>query len=254
MNIAIISGASSGMGYAFAKQLDDLQLDEIWVIARREDRLQQLSSQMCTPVRIFAFDLAQDATFVIFKTYLEQECPAIKYLINAAGVGIFGNYTMELEAVSQMIDINIKALVKLSYVCIPFMPKGSHILQVCSSSSFFPLENFNVYASTKAFVSHFSQALAKEIKPLGIKVTILCPGWVKTEFFAHADTKSPYAPICTRPLYKKERVVEQAMQDMHKGKRMSIPGIFTKCHYVASKIIPNKVLMQIWHCLQKRPL
>lgn len=253
MNIAIISGASSGMGMALTKQLDTLHLDEIWVIARRENRLQQLQKELQTPVRIFALDLSNRDAFTILKSYLEMENPTIKYLINAAGFGVFGRYDVDMEIVSKMINVNAKAVVLMSYLCIPYMHKGSHILQLGSTSSFTPLENFSVYAASKAFVVHFSKALAEEVKPLGIKVTIVCPGWVKTEFFTHANPKtSKYAPRLTRPLYSCDFVVNKVMQDMQKGALMSIPGLFTKMHYALSIILPTSVLMGAWHLMQKK--
>ncbi|NBK96621.1 MAG: SDR family NAD(P)-dependent oxidoreductase [Erysipelotrichia bacterium] len=252
MKIAIVSGASSGMGREFAKQFDDKHLDEIWVIARREDRLRELQADLLTPVRVFSFDLLKESSFEVFKHILTQENPTIKYLVNAAGFGVFGDSSMDLEIVNKMIDLNIKALVSMTYLCIPYMNKGSHIIELGSASSFTPLINFNIYASTKAFVLHFSNALYQELKPKGIKVSVICPGWVKTEFFKEANPKTArHAPLITRPLYKAEKVVRKAIADNEKGKMISLPGAFTKIHYVKAKFAPKKMLMGIWKKIQK---
>lgn len=252
MNIAIISGASSGMGREFAKQFDDLNLDEIWVIARREDRLIELKDALLTPTRVFSFDLLKESSFEVFSHILKQEQPTIKYLVNAAGFGVFGDSSMDLEVVNRMIDLNVKALVNMTYIAIPYMAKGSHIIELGSASSFTPLINFNIYASTKAFVLHFSNALYQELKPKGIKVSVICPGWVKTEFFKEANPKkAKHAPMITRPLYSADKVVKKAIRDAQHGKMISLPGTFTKIHYVKAKFAPKKAMMLIWKMMQK---
>lgn len=252
MKIAIVSGASSGLGREFARQFDDKHLDEIWVIARREDRLRDLEVELKTPVRVFAFDLLKDSTFEVFKHILLQENPNIRYLVNAAGFGVFGKYDLDLEIVNQMIDLNIKALVNMTYLCIPYMNAGSHIIELGSSSAFTPLENFNIYASSKAFVLHFSNGLYQELKKKGIHVSVICPGWVKTEFFKKANYhKEVHAPRFTQPLYKAQNVVHKAIKDSEKGKMISIPGTFTKLHYFKAKFAPKKSLMLLWSLLQK---
>lgn len=252
MKIAIVSGASSGMGRQFATQFDDKHLDEIWVIARREDRLKELQANLSTPVRVYSFDLLKESSFEVFKHILMQETPDIKYLVNAAGFGAFGDSNMELELVNKMIDLNIKALVNMTYLCIPYMKRGAQIIELGSISSFTPLVNFNIYASTKAFVLHFSNALYQELKPRGIKVTVICPGWVKTEFFKEADPKAAkHAPFIIRPMYKAERVVKKAISDSTKGKMISLPGAFPKIHYISAKYMPKKLLMKMWKLIQK---
>lgn len=252
MKIAIVSGASSGMGREFARFFDSHGLDEIWVIARREDRLQELKQELQTPIRIFSFDLLKEGSFTIFHHILLQENPTVLYLVNAAGFGVFGNETMDLKQINQMIDLNVKALVNMTYLCIPFMPTGSHIIELGSISSFTPLVNFNIYASTKAFVLHFSNALYEELKSRGIHVSVICPGWVKTEFFKEANpSKTDYAPRFIWPLYDAKSIVQKAMKDVERGRMISLPYRFPKFHYTAMKLMPKKVVMQLWKRMQK---
>lgn len=251
MKIAVISGASSGLGLEFANVLDTYDLDEIWVIARREDRLIQLRENLSTPVKIFAFDLLKESSFETFKQILKMEDVEIKYLINAAGFGKFGTYDMDLNDVNNMIDLNIKALVNMTYLCIPYMCKGSTIMEICSIASFTPLMHFNIYAATKAFVLHFSLALNEELKKKGIHVCALCPGWSNTEFFNQANKDNKYAPRFIKPVYEADFVVKKALIDA-KTKSMSIPGAFPKIYYISSKILPRKIIMNIWRTMQKR--
>lgn len=253
MNIAIITGASSGLGKEFAKQFDDKHLDEIWIIARREDRLKDLQTSLNTPVRVFAFDLLLPSSFDVFKHLLQQDNPNIKYLVNAAGFGAFGNCALELETINQMIDLNIKALVNMTYLSIPYMHLGSHIIQLGSASAFTPLKNLNVYASTKAFVLHFSTALYQELKNKGIHVSVICPSWVKTEFLEKANYREePHTPKIIWPLYKANKVVAKAIKDSENHKVISIPGGCTKIHYLCAKFLPKKLLMMGWNWMQKK--
>lgn len=252
MKIAIVTGASSGIGNTFVERLDTKKLDEIWVIARREERLHELKNKCTTHIRIFAMDLLQESALKVIDFLLKEEHPEIKYLVNAAGFGVFGQYTMDLYTVNRMIDLNIKALVNMTYMCIPYMKKGSQIIQLGSVSSFTPLMNFNIYASTKAFVIHFSNALRQELKPEGINVCVVCPGWVQTEFFKHANkNNTKYAPRFCWPMYQCEFVVKKALSASEKGRMSVIPGIFPKVHYTSSKLLPKKILMQIWKSVQK---
>ena len=184
MNIAIITGASSGLGKEFLKQTDSYNFDEIWVIARQKEKLEALRDIVHTNLKIIPLDLSLNSSFKIYEEELKKEKPNVKLLINCAGFGKFGNYSeIPLEDSLKMIDLNCKALVSMTEKTLPFMNEFSKILQICSSSSFQPLPFANVYASTKAFVLSYSRALNYELKERRILVTAVCPGWVRTNFF-----------------------------------------------------------------------
>ena len=193
MNIAIITGASSGLGKEFLKQTDSYNFDEIWVIARQKEKLEALRDIVHTNLKIIPLDLSLNSSFKIYEEELKKEKPNVKLLINCAGFGKFGNYSeIPLEDSLKMIDLNCKALVSMTEKTLPFMNEFSKILQICSSSSFQPLPFANVYASTKAFVLSYSRALNYELKERRILVTAVCPGWVRTNFFETAKkTKNP---------------------------------------------------------------
>ena len=248
MKIAVITGASSGMGRQFAKEIDKKGLDEIWLIARRENRLEELKGELKTPVRILPLDLLKRESFEKYEQQLYLDRPEVMYLINCAGFGKMGTVAqVGIDATCDMIDLNVKALAVMTQMTLPFMPKKSRIIELCSSSAFFPLPYFNCYASTKAFVQHYSFALYEELKPKKISVTQVSPGWVATEFFEHtADEKTEYAPKKYTPLYTAKDVVEKAVADADKGKRISVLGSFVKFHRFGGRFLPRWFMNCQW--------
>ena len=193
MNVIIITGASSGMGWEFARQLDQglRTIEEFWLIARRGERLKELSEKLRHKTRIFAMDLTDSVQLDTFQRTLERECPVIRMLINSSGYGVMGNVA-DLETREQlgMIDLNCRALTHMTHICLPFMKRGSRIIQLASSAAFLPQPGFAVYAAGKSYVLSFSRALGEELREKGIFVTAVCPGPVRTEFFERAERKA----------------------------------------------------------------
>ena len=188
MKIAVITGASSGMGKEFVYAIDkEFNLDEIWVIARREEKLKELGEKCRAKVRPVALDLSDRENFNTYKTMLEKEKPEIQVLVNAAGCGLFGTFTeMDMDRQLDIIDLNDRALTAMCHMSIPYMPEGSHIINLASNSSWQPVPYINVYGASKAYVMSFSRALGVELKAQKIHVMAVAPGWIKTEFFDHA--------------------------------------------------------------------
>ena len=204
MKIAIVTGASSGMGREFVRQLHNyVQPDEIWAIARRKEALEQLAAETSIPVRPISLDLGKEASFREFAALLEAEQPQISLLVNAAGFGRFGDFdTVSLEEDLRMIDLNCKALVAMTRLCLPYMYKGSHVLQLDSLSAFQPVPYITTYGATKAFVLSYTRACNAELKPRGIRMMAMNPAWVKTEFFNHAfqtNNRVQYLIMYMRP-------------------------------------------------------
>ena len=248
MKIALITGASSGMGRDFARLLDREGLDELWVVARRADRLEQLKNECKTSVRVIAADLTNEQGIGQIARRLQEENPRVSYLVNCAGFGTFGDYSeIRLERQLAMVDLNVKALVSVTQIALDYMEKGDRIIQLCSSSAFFPLPYLNVYASTKAFVQHYSYGLYEELKPRGITVTQVSPGWVQTEFFdgSQNDT-SKHAPKKYSPMYSSMQVVQKAIKDAKKGKAISVCGAFVKFHRLAGRFAPRWFMNSQW--------
>ena len=251
MKIAVITGASSGMGREFVYAIDkEFDLDEIWVIARREEKLKELGENCRANVRPIALDLTDRESFAVYKGILETEKPEIQVLVNAAGFGLFGTFTeMDLDRQLDIIDLNDGALTAMCHMSIPYMPESSYIINLASNSSWQPVPYINVYGASKAYVMSFSRALGVELKKQGIHVMAVAPGWIKTEFFDHAvhdDTIKYYDRY-----YTAEQVIERAMKDMRKKKTVSILGFPVRMQVRAVKLLPVSLIMKIW-CRQQR--
>ena len=250
MKIAVITGASSGMGREFVYALDrDEEFDELWVIARREQRLLELKEKCRARIRPIVLDLQTRESFALYRQLLEQERPEISVLVNAAGFGLFGAFMdMDMDRQLDIIDLNSRALTAMCYMSVPYMAKGSRIYNMGSMSSWQPVPYINVYGASKAYVLNFSRALGVELKDRGIKVMAVCPGWITTEFFDHAihdDTISYY-----NRYYPPEQVIEKALKDMKKGKNASVLGFPERVQVLLVKLLPVGFVMKTW-CRQQ---
>lgn len=246
MKIALITGASSGLGREFAIQIARLyrNLDEVWVVARRTERLTGLQEQITVPVRIFDGDLMRDYIYERIGRELDRQKAEIRMLVNAAGYGKTGAFeTIDPGEQLGMIGLNCQALTKIIQICLPYMTKGSRMINIASSAAFAPQPGFAVYAASKSYVYSFSQALAAELEPKGISVTAVCPGPVDTEFFERSGVlpntfkESSMADART--------VVRQALKDSVDRKRVSIYGKAMKGARIASKLLPYTLIANI---------
>ena len=256
MNIAIVTGASSGMGKEFVLQLGKyVDVDEIWVIARREAALKALQSQVSTPVRPVVLDLLDPKSFKTYAALLEEEKPHVKLLVNAAGFGKFGKFeNISLEDDCRMIDLNSKALVIMTRLTLPYMERGSHVLQLDSLSAFQPVPYITTYGATKAFVLSYCRAMNRELRQRGIRMMAMNPFWVKTEFFSHAFQTNQSEVQHFHPLYEAKDVVATGLKDLYKTKKdISIHGLHAQLQVLGVKLLPHKLVMSIWLNQQKTP-
>lgn len=247
LSIAVVTGASSGMGREFVKLLDKelSTIDEIWVIARRGDRLKELATGIKTKLVPIELDLASPEASAVLTYMLKAKKPQIKFLINSAGFGKIGKIK-ELPAIEQlsMLRVNCLALTEITCLMLPYMSKKSRIINLASAAAFLPQPGFAVYAASKSYVLSFSRALNQELKTTGTIVTAVCPGPVKTEFFDLAEQTG------TVPLYKKlvmadpVKVVEKAFQDSIRGKSVSVYGIAMNGFHLITKLIPHDVFLK----------
>ncbi len=254
MKVGIITGASSGMGRELALQIAEKEtFDELWVIARREEALESLKQDIKTKVRPISLDLVKAESFAKYKELLEQEQPDVTFLANVAGFGKFGRYDqIALQDCMDMIDLNCKALVAITQLTLPYMKRGARILQLDSLSAFQPVPYINVYGSTKSFVLSYSRALNRELKTEGIRVMSVNPGWVKTEFFDHATQSSNDAVTYYNVMYEAKDVIKTAIRDLyHTKKDVSIHGLPIKLQVLGVKLLPHKLVMNIWMKQQK---
>ncbi|MCH5274257.1 MAG: SDR family NAD(P)-dependent oxidoreductase [Lachnospiraceae bacterium] len=247
-NIIIITGASSGIGQEFALQIDTAfsNIDEIWLIARRKERLEEVARVMEHTTRLIVMDVTDEYATDDFEKLLEQSGAVVRMLINAAGFGLIGDFMeLSLEEQLEMLLVNCEGLTKMTYLTLPFMAKGSRIIQLASGAAFLPQPNFAVYAASKSYVLSLSRALCRELAPYGIYVTAVCPGPVNTEFFATAEQ---YADM---PAYKKlvmisaEKCVSDALRASYRRKSMIVPGFVMKSFLAACKYLPHEFLLQM---------
>ena len=256
MRIAIVTGASSGMGREFVRQLSGyIQPDEIWAIARRKSALEELAAETAIPVRPIVLDLGKESSFEEFSALLAQNQPEVDLLVNAAGFGKFGDFdAIPLENDLSMIDLNCKALVAMTRICLPYMHRGSHILQLDSLSAFQPVPYITTYGATKAFVLSYTRACNAELKPRGIRMMAMNPAWVKTEFFNHAFQTNDRVQYFNY-VYEAKDVVAKGLKDLYKSKKdISIHGLPVKLQVLGVKLLPHKLVMKVWMNQQKKPL
>ena len=251
MKIAIVTGASSGMGRETIIQMADRfgGLEEIWAIARRADRLEELQSQVPVALRVIPLDLADRDSWQELEEMLEELKPEVKILVNSAGYGKIGAVgSISLAEETGMVGVNCQALCAVTNLVLPYMPGKGRIIQYASSAAFLPQPRFAIYAATKAFVLSYSRALNMELKPRGIYVTAVCPGPVRTEFFDIAETSA------SMPVYKKlamadpKKVVALALRDSMMGKDVSVYGPLMKAFRLLAKILPHRFILKFkWY-------
>ena len=250
MKIAVITGASAGIGREFVYAVDRQEhFDEIWVIARRLERLEELAAKCSTPVRPLAMDLADLESIEEYKALLEKEQPEIGLLINASGCGVFGPFEeKELKKLLNSATLNSLALTAMCHVSLPYMHKGSSIVNIGSNSAWQPVPYQAVYGASKSYVLSFSRAIGRELRSRGVHVMCVCPGWIKTEFqqTAQHDRYIKYVD----KWYGPDEVAAQAMKDLRKKKSVSILGHPVRRQVRLVKLLPVELVMNIW-CRQQ---
>jgi len=255
MNIAVVTGASSGMGREFVLQLSSyVAVDEIWVIARRKDALDALAEECPVKVRSVALDLCKEESFAAYSQLLDTEKPNVKLLVNAAGFGKMGRFDkIPVEQELRMIDLNSKALVAMTRLTLPYMQSGSHILQLDSLSAFQPVPYLATYGATKSFVLSYTRAMNAELKGAGIRMMAMNPGWVKTEFFNHAMQTNGNDVQYFNRLYEAKDVVATGLKHLYRSKKpYSVHGLPVRNQVRLVKLLPHGLVMKIWLRQQKK--
>ena len=255
-NIFIFTGASSGMGKEFVKQCDYRfpGVDEFWLIARSNDKLETIASACRHKCRVLPFDLCNKQAQEKLENIMQSEQPQIAMLVNSAGYGILGEFCKSNdESITDihslrdeqtgMIDLNCAALTFMTHLCIPYMKKGSRIIQLASSAAFLPQPKFAVYAATKSYVLSFCRALNEELRKQQIYMTAVCPGPVDTEFFERAEKGADRLFIKQFVMAKPEKVVEKALRDVRNKKEISVYSLPMQAFYIICKLLPHKLML-----------
>jgi len=248
MRTAIITGASTGLGREFVRQLADVfpEVECYWLIARRADRLQEVAESLPEKqVECLSLDLCDTMSFMALQEKLVSEQPEVALLINNAGCGYLGNIG-EVDTASQtrMVDLNIRALTAVTNIVVPFMGPGSCILNVSSIASFCPNPRMTVYSSTKAYVSSFTVGLAEELKPKGVTATAVCPGPMKTEFLDLGNISGNSKTFETLPYCDQVQVAGGALRAARAGRTIYTPRLFYKTYRVLAKVLPVKLMIK----------
>lgn len=247
MSIAIITGASAGLGQSFFRSLQARHpdLEGIWLIARRRERLEALGADSPIPVTVLALDLTDPAAYDLLAARLAEQKASVRILINNAGVGELDNVADSTWPVqSRMVDLNCRALTAVTTLTLPYMERGGFVLNVCSIASFCPNTRMTVYSSTKAYVMSFTKGLREELKPLGINALAVCPGPMKTEFLAVANITDRSKTFQTLPYSDPDKVADRAVVLAGKGRCVYTPLLLFKVYRVLAKLLPHCVMMQ----------
>ncbi len=239
--IAIVTGATGDIGEEFVKSLLS-ETDQVWAVGRSENKLTSLKEKYgdkIVPVRV---DLSDRDDIFSFCRKIESGKPEIKYLVNNAGVAKMKPVSdFTLEEISDMLDINDKAATLICRACIPYMVKGSYILNVASASAFQPNPYIALYSASKAYLLSFTRSLNVENE--NITCTAVCPGWVDTKMLPkQRDGKDIRYPGMTPAL----KVVEVALKDCHKGKDVSVCSFYFRYMRFLSKVTPHSIAMKMW--------
>ncbi len=255
--IAIVTGASSGIGKEFFLSLNDKkdELDEIWVVARSEDKLNALRTLSPLPLRVFPLDLSKTEAITALEAAFQAETPSIKYLICASGFGRFCGISDDDNAVLQnMVDLNCRSIVGITKAAYPYMSEGGVVMLIASVAAFQPIPYIATYAATKAFVLSYGRALNKELrKERKARCICVCPFWTKTAFFDRAinpDEKTVVKKYAV--MYEPQQIVKRAWKDLKNKKRdVSIHGFVAKSQALLVKLLPHRLIMWIWQNQQE---
>lgn len=247
MNTALITGASSGIGEAFARRLATLGRN-VLLVARSEDKLISLCNELgrisSIRAQYLVVDLSKPEAPAKLFAETEKLGLTIDLLVNNAGFGSMGDFTnIELDRQLMIIDVNIKALVELTHrFLIPMRArKQGAIINVASTAGFQPVPYMATYAATKAFVLSFSEALWEENRPHGVHVMALCPGVTDTNFFEAAKIERPPMRVAQSP----EEVVDTALRALARGKSMVVSGWTNLMVIEAERFMPRSIVTRV---------
>ena len=249
MNIAVITGASSGLGWEYAKVVYETRtdLDEIWVIARREERLRELQAELGSTVIPVAFDITDPQSVEDYISLLKEKDATVKLLINNAGFGKLGNFDeLSLQENTAMVRLNCEALTAMTAATLPFMNEHSEIINSCSIASFAPNTRMAVYSSTKAYVMSLSRALRLELKKRKINVLAVCPGPMETEFLSVANIeKGSSGTFDTLPRVNPRTMAIKSLKASRRRKAVYTNRVFYKFYRLLAKILPHSLVMKL---------
>lgn len=247
MKIAIITGASAGLGREFVRQMEGNfpEIEQVWLISRGKEKLEEAAKLLSkVPAKILPMDLCDENSFAELSALLAAEQPEVSLLVNNAGCGYLGNVgETDLAIQTRTVDLNVRALTAVTHLVLPYMGKGGRIINVSSIASFCPNPRMTVYSSTKAYVSSFNRGLSVEVKPRGITVTAVCPGPMATEFLDVGGIAGNSKTFDILPYCDPVKVVAGAYKASLAGRAVHTPRGFFKFYRVLAKILPQGLMI-----------
>lgn len=248
MKIAIVTGASAGLGREIVRQIEAVfpEIEQYWLIARRQNRLKELAASLpegraeCLPL-----DLCDPMSFITLQEKLAAEQPEVALLVNNAGCGYLGNIgEVETATQTRMIDLNLRALTAVTNITVPFMAPGSRILNVSSIAAFCPNPRMTVYSAGKSYVSAFTIGLTEELRPKGITATAVCPAPMQTEFLEVGRIAGNSRMFERLPYCDQVQVAGGALRAARAGRTIYTPKLFYKFYRLVAKVTPVKLMVK----------
>lgn len=248
MSVAVVTGSSSGLGREYVDVVvnEFPEIDEIWMVARRLERLNEIAEQYPQKkCKAIGLDLSKDESYETLGKILEENKPDIKLLISNSGVAIRGNFDEAgLKSQLDMCDLNVKGATAVTHLCLPYMKKGSIILETCSTSAFAPNPHLNVYSATKAYLMNFCTGLRQELKPRGINVCAVNPGWMDTEMNTGARNTNYNGASNFLPEVDVKKLASKSLAAARKGKASYTQGAFYKFYHLLAKVLPHTIVVK----------
>jgi hypothetical protein len=246
MTIAIVTGASSGLGKVFFGKVVERypQLDEIWMIARRESMLKELANKYPDrAIRVLPLDLSDPKSFENLDELLKELNPDIKVVINNAGFDRAGLFReMSQKDIYSLIDLNVTGTTMISRSCLPYMHEGSYQIITGSVGSFAPLPWRAVYSATKVYVRFFARALHEEERKRGVNIMLLSPGKMDTDMFHQNSNGGGNMDI--QPYLNLDKVTVKALEKAEKGCATYTPMLFYKVFRLIAKLVPSALMVK----------
>jgi short-subunit dehydrogenase len=247
--VALVTGASSGIGAAFARACASRGNDLV-IVARDDRRLEDLAESLekehAADVEVLTADLTAENGTAVVEARLESDDPPIDLLVNNAGFGTFGKFVdLPREAEVQEVKLNVLAVMRLCHAALPGMVERGRggIINVSSLAGYQPTPFNATYGGTKAFVTSFSHALHEEVRGTGVKVIVLCPGFTRTEFQERAGLDSSAVPSFM--WQSAEAVVDGGLRAYESGRAVCIPGALNQAGAVFSSAMPAGITRRL---------
>lgn len=249
---ALVTGASSGIGEQFARQLAQRQV-ALTLVARRRERLEELAAELEVDVEVLPADLTDPQDRDLVEERLRAEQRPIDLLVNNAGFGAYGQFAgLGLDEQARMVELNVTALLRLSHAAVTAQRARGRggLINVGSTAGFQPDPHAATYGATKAFVRSLTEALAEELRTEPVRVMLLCPGFTETEFQDVAHIEPGLLPRVAR--MGAEPVVATALRDFARGRTVSVPGAANGVMAAGSDVVPSAIGRRISGVVHRR--